>query len=313
MNGRMYDPLLGRFLNVDPVTSDPYFTQGYNKYSYVLNNPLKYTDPSGYYKRLDDQPLEPVRRTDEEGSGFGRLKSGVPNTGFGSYGGFGYGLPGQGGNGLGLNGVYFDWSTGTYRTTEEGNYAVSDDYSYQNASNYSEVSKEVWVGTKNNPLQQIKGFIFKDGSSYYFGDDMISFSSNGGGKNVPGGEWDFMGEGSVPFTGDAWFGTNFIGPGPDVNPYTLKLRPVDAVDKAAQRHDYYYWKEGASGIRGAVFDTKVAYADMILVGDAYNIMQSYRAGGMDGVTGLPISERTYNIAQGVYYSFLPLTINKIRP
>jgi len=140
-----------------------------------------------------------------------------------------------------------------------------------------------------------------------------SGGETGGDKNVPGGEWDFMGEGSVPYTGDAWVGTNFIGLGQDVNPYTLKLRPVDAIDKAAQRHDYYYWKEGASGIHGAVFDKSVAYADMILVCDAYNIMQSYREGGMDEVTGLPISERTYNIARGVYYSFLLLTITKIRP
>ncbi|KAF5031483.1 hypothetical protein DSECCO2_627310 [anaerobic digester metagenome] len=48
MNGRVYDPIIGRFLSPDPVLQDPSNAQNYNKYSYVLNNPLKYTDPSGY-------------------------------------------------------------------------------------------------------------------------------------------------------------------------------------------------------------------------------------------------------------------------
>lgn len=48
MNGRMYDPKLGRMLSVDPVLQGENGTQAYNKYSYCLNNPLKYTDPTGY-------------------------------------------------------------------------------------------------------------------------------------------------------------------------------------------------------------------------------------------------------------------------
>ena len=47
MNGRLYDPILGRFLSPDPYIADPSFTQSYNRYSYVLNNPLKYNDPTG--------------------------------------------------------------------------------------------------------------------------------------------------------------------------------------------------------------------------------------------------------------------------
>ena len=48
MNGRIYDAKLGRFLQADPVIQFPNFSQSYNRYSYVLNNPLAYTDPSGY-------------------------------------------------------------------------------------------------------------------------------------------------------------------------------------------------------------------------------------------------------------------------
>jgi len=49
MNGRVYDPWLGRFLSPDPFVQAPTYSQNYNRYSYALNNPLKYTDPSGYY------------------------------------------------------------------------------------------------------------------------------------------------------------------------------------------------------------------------------------------------------------------------
>jgi len=49
MNGRVYDPLLGRFLTADPFVQSPANLQSYNRYSYAFNNPLANTDPSGYY------------------------------------------------------------------------------------------------------------------------------------------------------------------------------------------------------------------------------------------------------------------------
>lgn len=47
MNGRMYDPLVGRFLSPDPFVQMPDYSQNFNRYAYCLNNPLIYTDPSG--------------------------------------------------------------------------------------------------------------------------------------------------------------------------------------------------------------------------------------------------------------------------
>lgn len=47
MNARLYDPYLGRFLSPDPFVQTPDFTQNFNRYTYALNNPLKYTDESG--------------------------------------------------------------------------------------------------------------------------------------------------------------------------------------------------------------------------------------------------------------------------
>ena len=49
MNGRVYDPTVGRFLSADPYLQAPYNSQSYNRYTYVMNNPLNLVDPSGYF------------------------------------------------------------------------------------------------------------------------------------------------------------------------------------------------------------------------------------------------------------------------
>ena len=49
MNGRVYDPKLARFISPDPYIQDPYNTQSFNRYSYVWNNPLRHTDPTGEF------------------------------------------------------------------------------------------------------------------------------------------------------------------------------------------------------------------------------------------------------------------------
>ena len=48
MNARLYDPEIGRFLSADTLIPDAGLMHSYNRYIYVLNNPLKYTDPSGH-------------------------------------------------------------------------------------------------------------------------------------------------------------------------------------------------------------------------------------------------------------------------
>ncbi|MBK8972417.1 MAG: RHS repeat-associated core domain-containing protein, partial [Hahellaceae bacterium] len=48
MNGRVYDPIIGRFLSADPFVQAPSNLQNLNRYSYVMNNPLSMTDPSGF-------------------------------------------------------------------------------------------------------------------------------------------------------------------------------------------------------------------------------------------------------------------------
>ena len=57
MNGRIYDYNLGRFLSVDPYIAFPEDSQSLNPYSYLLNNPLSGTDPSGYLPSICGQGL----------------------------------------------------------------------------------------------------------------------------------------------------------------------------------------------------------------------------------------------------------------
>ena len=48
MNARYYLPGIGRFISADTIVPEPGNPQSYNRYSYSYNNPVNFTDPSGY-------------------------------------------------------------------------------------------------------------------------------------------------------------------------------------------------------------------------------------------------------------------------
>lgn len=48
MQGRFYDPIIGRFLSPDPIIQFPFHSQSHNPYSYAMNDPLNWVDPSGF-------------------------------------------------------------------------------------------------------------------------------------------------------------------------------------------------------------------------------------------------------------------------
>jgi len=68
---RYYNPALGRFIQPDSIVSDPTDPQSYNRYAYVRNNPLKYTDPSGHayeqFNFTDDDTGEPLHEQFDRG------------------------------------------------------------------------------------------------------------------------------------------------------------------------------------------------------------------------------------------------------
>lgn len=57
MNGRVYDYNLGRFMSVDPYIQSPGNSQSINPYSYIMNNPLAGTDPTGYATELKEEKI----------------------------------------------------------------------------------------------------------------------------------------------------------------------------------------------------------------------------------------------------------------
>jgi len=64
MNGRVYDPQVARFLSADPNIDGADNLQGYNRYSYVHNNPATLLDPSGYgfFKKLGRELIRPFKQ-----------------------------------------------------------------------------------------------------------------------------------------------------------------------------------------------------------------------------------------------------------
>ena len=66
MNGRIYDPVVGRFMSPDPYIQDPMSLQSYNRYSYLWNNPLGGVDPSGFFKLSDLNPANIMRQAAQQ-------------------------------------------------------------------------------------------------------------------------------------------------------------------------------------------------------------------------------------------------------
>ncbi|GEM_PF-3025658 len=54
-NARLYDPFIGRFISPDTIVPEPFNPQSLNRYSYCLNNPLIYVDPSGHKEITPDE------------------------------------------------------------------------------------------------------------------------------------------------------------------------------------------------------------------------------------------------------------------
>ncbi len=65
-NARWYDPFLGRFVQVDTIVPEPGGPQGLNRYAYVRNSPLRFTDPSGHCIPGKDCPEDRKAKTQTE-------------------------------------------------------------------------------------------------------------------------------------------------------------------------------------------------------------------------------------------------------
>ena len=100
MNGRCYDPMMSSFLSVDACLQDPTSAQGFNRYAYCAYNPLRYTDPTGWYMGPTDD-----NEGDGDGSNSGNSSAGIvidPD----SYTDYGDGWYSVGYSNGGVGGVY---------------------------------------------------------------------------------------------------------------------------------------------------------------------------------------------------------------
>ncbi|MFC2018022.1 RHS repeat-associated core domain-containing protein [Chloroflexota bacterium] len=76
-NARYYDATIGRFISADSIVPDWTNPQSYNRYSYVLNNPLKYTDPTGHAEGDWWDPRTHYEKGKEAGKAVGKAVLGA--------------------------------------------------------------------------------------------------------------------------------------------------------------------------------------------------------------------------------------------
>ena len=107
MNGRVYDASLGKMLSADPYVQFPDHSQSFNRYSYVLNNPGSYTDPSGFCIAGFACPTSGLagftagRAGSLNRAGLARASVTVVTSAFRSFSGGGFSFSRQWGGGLG--------------------------------------------------------------------------------------------------------------------------------------------------------------------------------------------------------------------
>jgi RHS repeat-associated protein len=213
MNGRMYDPIVGRMLSPDTYVQDPTNSQNYNRYSYVLNNPLKYTDPTGWkydYKSFYSTYENEETTGDDGGSNFGGGGGGLINPGFNvatwnlisgawntaSNSGYNYSSFGFT-NGVmtsaSYNNVYYSNKKGEYGYWSNHNYSIN--YSTYIVSQWNKLNNEINSATTNNSpttsTTQSGGW----GDNYNIIDDINN--ATGAGLDAIGGLWSYAEKQSI--------------------------------------------------------------------------------------------------------------------
>jgi RHS repeat-associated protein len=190
MNGRLYDPLVGRFLSADNSIQNPLNSQNYNRYSYCLNNPLKYTDPSGELYFLK-QATESFRR--HEGIDYSN------HIGRGKH--FNYDgdlvVPGGGG---GAGSITYSYSMGlSYYYDSSGNLVMTD----MSSGNTSSVDlsrgisrHSLEIGTRNGVIGAwVQTVTFSQPENNSYGTDEVLATVNVINTFIPGSATNSGGDG----------------------------------------------------------------------------------------------------------------------
>ncbi len=176
----MYDPIIGRVLSPDKVVQAPGYTQSYNRYSYCMNNPLRYTDPSGWLMAALDECWNMGKEITDYTSFSGSRTSGGGGGG-GGWGGVGGVVPG---------GIYDSWSSwavnqdtkentnywgqlvGSIQYIPDGNHILYASGKDQNGMYYfdfrdKDASTEVQIQSDPKPINNLNGVTGLTLYSYY--------------------------------------------------------------------------------------------------------------------------------------------------
>ncbi len=282
---RSYDARLTRWKSTDPVVQP--WQSPYTAYN---NNPIRYVDPLGNVAKPRIRTL---------GGGGGGLGSFVNAMG---------GTIANGGS-MALKGM----PTLAFNSSLNNTNLFANSEANSTGGYFDNVGGELYASAngENGGDDWFTNFINTNPTLLY-NKAFLNYTKKylNSFDNVPGGKWDFWGEGSVPYTGKRLGGTNFVGAGPSGDPRASGLNYVDEIDATAYFHDVTYFINGAAGFKGARFNTDVAFADLQLVNAASSIMDRFYQGGIDQVTGFRISERTFKIASAIYIIFTPIVIDK---
>lgn len=174
MNGRMYDPMLGRMMAPDNFVANNTTTQGYNRFSYANNNPLSYVDPDGNMAWFvpiiigaavgaysggviaNQGEYNPTKWSDSRTFGYvlgGAIIGGVS-------GGLGGAISGSGAAFANTGGIIFSSVTYTTGMAAMTDGAVSPSVSFGAASYDFETGKFGYLGKKGNKWYQNLGYTF---------------------------------------------------------------------------------------------------------------------------------------------------------
>ncbi|MGC3946381.1 MAG: DUF6443 domain-containing protein [Chryseolinea sp.] len=324
---RDYDPALGRMLQLDPLASVFSSVSGYN---YALNNPVMMNDPMG--DRVESDLPDYVDWNSFDG-GPTRIGPGSGNHWSDSYGSYAM---------MSHNAFMVRSGQMSVQTYSSQYGAVSFGGGLQGLTRAMMYTNQVKIGASDNFGTGQFTYTFGGktyGGQYYTENGVVTGSATSEIIQHSSGAWEAIGETSVTewngngvtpgwfsqfgeffetdynrgvvYDGDAWYGSNFIGPGSSEDPYTLEderhpgqvLKPKDMVDAAAQRHDYFYFLAKADGVSGALFATRVKYADQLLAAEAAKAYFGYFRGEIDPITHNKISPRTRDVAFDIMVTF----------
>jgi RHS repeat-associated protein len=165
MNGRVFDPALGRFLSVDPLVQQPLNSQALNPYSYLLNNPMAGKDPTGYASTKDCERVQHCAEGNE-GDGAAAQSDGKSPSAHGSRAGNGAVSQSENGAGGAKNaqaGAPDKMALTNAPTTKPGEQATTLDTIKVTATS-SSFGSDVWNSIKTNFLLLIGGDEYESGT-----------------------------------------------------------------------------------------------------------------------------------------------------